>query len=210
MRLHEGEPEFGPGRCEPIASLVGELMSRKSSPSGPFLMAIDGRSSNGKSTVAAEIATVVPGSTVVHTDDIAWWHSRFDWDDLLVDGIIAPLRRGEDVNYRPPAWEAREREGTITIPSEAPLVVIEGVGAGRGSIAEHVDAVIWVQADLDITERRNRERVEAGEIDQAGYEGWMAEEVPFLASERIWERADLIVSGASALRAGSGVLVLRP
>ncbi len=72
-----------------------------------------------------------------------------------------------------------------------------------------MDAVIWVQADLNITERRNRERVEAGEIDQAGYEDWMSEEIPFQASERTWERADLIVSGASTVEPGCDVLVLR-
>jgi hypothetical protein len=209
VRLHEVEPEFGPGRWRPIASLVDELMARKASGSGPFLLAIDGRSSNGKSMLADRIAAVVPGTSVVHTDDVAWWHSRFGWDDLLITGVIAPLRRGEAVHYRPPAWDARGRQGSITVPAEATLVVIEGVGSGRRSLADHVDAVIWLQADLDITERRDRARVEAGEISQVSYEGWMAEEVPFQANERTWERANLIVSGASAVAAGSDVLVLR-
>jgi uridine kinase len=207
--LHEVEPDFGPGRWQPNATAIGELVARASSRSGPFLLAIDGRSSNGKSTLAEHIAAVMPDTSVVHTDDVAWWHSPIGWDDLLIAGVIAPLRRGEAVDYRPPAWGARDREGSITVPAEATLVVIEGVGSGRRSLAKHMQAVIWVQADLDITERRNRERVEAGEIDEAGYEGWMSEEIPFQASERTWERADLIVSGASSAEAGCDLLVLR-
>ena len=76
--------------------------------------------------------------------------------------------------------------------------MIEGVGAGRASLAERVDAVIWVHSDPAVRERRSRERIEADEIDTAGYEGWMAEEVPFQAKERTWDRADVIVSGESA------------
>lgn len=30
----------------------------------------------------------VPGSVVVHTDDVAWQHSRFGWADLLNEGIL--------------------------------------------------------------------------------------------------------------------------
>ena len=81
--------------------------------------------------------------------------------------------------------------------------MIEGVGAGRASsLAERVDAVIWVHADPAVTERRNRECIEAGEIDAEGYEGWMSEEVPFQAAERTWDRADVIVAGDSAVTRG--------
>jgi hypothetical protein len=207
VALHEIEPAFGPGESLPIASVLRQLTAPKLSGSGPFLLAIDGRSSSGKSTLAGRVAAVLPGTSVVHTDDIAWWHSRFGWDDLLVGGVIAPLRCGEAVDFRPSAWDARDRPGSITVPADASMVAIEGVGAGRRSLAAYLDAVIWVHADRDITERRDRERIRAGEIDQAGYEGWMSEEIPFQATERTWERADLIVSGTSSIDAPD-VLVL--
>jgi hypothetical protein len=209
VRHHDGEPGFGPGVRLPIIAVVGELMRGRRPPLGPFVVAIDGRSSNGKSTLAERVAAQVPRATVVHTDDVAWRHSRFDWDDLLMAGVIEPLRRGEAVNYRPPAWDAHRRPGAITVPADAGLVAIEGVGAGRASLAAHVDALIWVQTDLDVTERRDRARVEAGEIDAAGYEAWMSEEVPFQARERTWERADLVVSGSSTADDPTEVVVLR-
>jgi hypothetical protein len=175
------------------------------------VLAIDGRSSAGKSTIARRIARLVPRTAIVHTDDLAWWHSRFGWDDLLVAGVLAPLRRGEAVDYRPPAWEARGRPGSIRVPAEAALVVIEGVGSGRASLAGHVDAVVWVDTAPGVGKRRDRERVESGEIDQVTYAGWMAEEVPFLAADRPWERADVVVSGSSAVAdPESDIVVLRP
>ncbi|HUP86058.1 MAG TPA: hypothetical protein VM143_10365 [Acidimicrobiales bacterium] len=198
MRLHDGEPFFGPGRREPVATTLEQILAAKSPPTGPFILAIDGRSSNGKSTLAAQIAAARPMTAVVHTDDIAWWHSRFGWDNLLVDGVIIPVRRGQQVDFRPPAWDERDRPGSVTVPSDATLVVVEGVGSARRSLAPHLDAIIWVHTDLDVTERRDAVRVAAEETDQAGYEGWMAEEVPFQAAQRTWERADVIVSGEDA------------
>jgi hypothetical protein len=161
--------------------------------------------------LAGRIARLVPGSAIVHTDDLAWWHSRFGWDDLLVAGVIAPLRRGEAVDYRPPAWEARRRPGSITVPAGAALVVIEGVGSGRASLGGHVDAVVWVDVAPGVAERRDRERVGAGELDTATHAGWMAEEVPFLAEDRPWARADVVVSGSCPVAdPESEIVVLRP
>jgi len=213
VRLHEFEPPQGDGHVEPLRHVVAGLLGRRRpTATGPFLLAIDGRSSSGKSTLAARIAEVTLHAEIVHTDDIAWWHSRFGWDDLLIDNVIDPLRRGESVVYRPRAWDERRRGGCIAVKGDAVLVVIEGVGAGRSSIAERVDSVIWVQSDLDVTDGRNEQRIDAGEIDLAGYEGWMLEEIPFQAEQRTWERADLVVCGTSEVPHNPDVqvLVLRP
>lgn len=114
MRLHEGESPFGDGHVEPLRH-VADLERRRTSVSGPYLLAIDGRGSNGKSMLATRIAALMPNSGIVRTDDIAWFHRRFGWDDLLIQSIIETLRRGESVAYRPPAWEALGRDGCIAV-----------------------------------------------------------------------------------------------
>ena len=174
----------------------------------PFLLAIDGRSSSGKSTLARRIADVTPRSAVVHIDDLAWWHSPLAWDDLLIEGVIAPLRRGERVDYRPPAWDVRGRQGSVTVPAGPEFVVIEGVGAGRSTLAPFFDAIVWVQSDIAVMAKRDASRVTAGEIDRKGYENWMAEEIRFQASERTWDRADAVVSGSGRALPHDQILVL--
>jgi uridine kinase len=188
--LYRGEPEAGPWRVVPVGEVL-DLLGR------PRILAVDGRSGGGKTTVANRLATAVPGTTVLHTDDVAWYHAFFDWADLMRDGILAPLRNGGPVAYRPPAWDERGREGAITVLAGCPLVIVEGVGIGRRELSDYVDALLWVQTDEDEARRRGLARDGA---DAAGFWAeWQAAEDPFQAAQRPWERAGLVVSGAPDL-----------
>jgi hypothetical protein len=189
-RLYVGEPAAGPWRAVPIVEAL-DLLGH------PRVLAVDGRSGGGKTTVALRLATAVPGATVLHTDDVAWYHAFFDWADLMRDGILAPLRAGQDVAYRPPAWDERGRDGTITAPAASPLVIVEGVGIGRRELAGYVDALLWVQTDEHEARRRGLARDGADRADF--WAEWQAAEDPFQAEQRPWERAGLIVSGAPDL-----------
>jgi hypothetical protein len=186
-RLYAGEPAAGPWRAVPVTEVLAQL-------GRPRILAVDGRSGGGKTTVARRLAAAVPGATVLHTDDVAWYHAFFDWADLMRDGILAPLRAGEDVAYRPPAWDERGRDGAVTSSGASPLVIVEGVGIGRRELAGYFDALVWVQTDADEARRRGLARDGA---DAAGFWAeWQAAEDPFQAEQRPWERAGLIVSGA--------------
>ncbi len=197
MALERGEPLAGPWHVEPLAQLVRALVADVNVHSRPKVLAIDGRSSNGKTTLAARIENLIPRSVVIHTDDIAWSHSRFGWTDLIIDGVLIPARSGQPVRYRPPAWDTHDRPGFIEVPAGTELLVIEGVGAGRRELVHLVDALIWIQSDLRVTEQRNVDRVglPGGSPDVAAHQAWMAEEIPFVAEQRPWERADIIASG---------------
>jgi hypothetical protein len=158
--------------------------------------------------LASCLAEVAARSTVVHTDDIAWWHSRFGWSDLLTQGVIEPFQAGETVAFRPPAWDDRGREGSITVPVETSLLIIEGVGSSRQELATWANASVWVQTDEDAIAARNVARIEAGETTSAGLAGWMSEEFPFLADDRPWERATAVVAGTGELAHTDGAEVL--
>ncbi|HET6529782.1 MAG TPA: hypothetical protein VFH03_04075 [Actinoplanes sp.] len=168
-------------------------------PGAPSIVAIDGRSASGKTTLAGRLAAAVPGAAVVHTDDIAWHQAVLDWTDLLVEGVLRPVRAGRPVRYRPPQWDRLGRPGAVEVPDGAPLVLVEGVGAGRRDLAAWYDAVIWVETDPGLTTRRDGARVAAGETTPAIYGAWMAEENPFVERERTWERADLVVNGSGTV-----------
>lgn len=204
MSLVPGEPAAGPWRVATVDELVTLVFDAVGAPArGPAVVAVDGRSAAGKTTLAGRLAGAVPASAVVHTDDVAWNHSFFDWADLLVAGVLEPARRGLAVRYRPPAWREHGRPGAIEVPEGCDLLVLEGVGAGRRELGSLLDAVIWVQSDVGEAQRRGIARDVAlgghGGPDQttAFWEQWMAEELPFLEHQRPWVRASVFVAGAS-------------
>jgi len=145
LQLAPEEPEAAPWRAAPLTQVI-EILTRPrtgvSTGDHPVVLAMDGRSSSGKTTLAGRIHDAVPGSAVVHTDDIAWYHSRFGWVDLLVDGILTPARGGGAVDFQPPCWPEHGRGGSINVPACCPLLIIEGVGAGRREAAHLTDALV--------------------------------------------------------------------
>ena len=192
-----------PGADQWRAFLIAELleMHLPGRPAGQrVVVAIDGRSSSGKTTLAHRMASVTQRAAVVHADDVAWWHSRFDWVELLLDGIIKPFQAGRQVVFRPPAWKGRGREGAINVNPESSVLIVEGVGCSRLEVARWLDASVWVQADEKVLAKRNAARIASGETTSAGVAGWMSEELPFLAADRPWERATKIVAGTPELR----------
>lgn len=190
VELPDGEPDFRPWRAATVDDVLDRL-------GRPRVLAVDGRSGSGKTTFARGL-----GGVMVHSDDVAWHHDFFDWADLLATGVLEPWRRGEDVAYRPPAWDERSRPGAIVVPADATMLVIEGVGVGRRALAPLVDALVWVQTDRALATRRGLAR---DDDDVAFWEEWEAVERPFLATERPWERADLVASGA-----GPGIMIATP
>lgn len=180
-----------------ISGLTGPLLESLVPGTGRRLVLVDGRSGSGKTTVAARIAALL-GAAVVHTDDVAWHLHPIDWADELAAGVLDPWTRGEPVDYRPPGWLARGRPGSIVVPPTRVLVV-EGVGAGRASLAARADLVVWVDSDAAEARRRGIARdVADGRTPREAerfWDEWAAHEDPFLAAEHPWARAHLTVNG---------------
>jgi hypothetical protein len=131
----------------------------------------------------------------VHTDDLAWHHAVLAWDDLLVDGVLTPVRAGHAVRFRPPAWDARGRDGAVEVPAGLSHLLVEGVGVGRAALDAAFDVHLWVETPRAARLARDAVRVAAGEISPSAYAGWMAEEDAHLTADRPWERAPIIVAG---------------
>ncbi len=182
---------------EELAAELGDLARGGPHPVG--LVAVDGHSASGKTTLARRLATALPRAAVLHSDDLAWHHSLFDWRELLLDGVLKPLWAGETVDYRPPPWVERGRAGSIQLPVATQTVILEGVGASRRDLVDLVDAAVWVETDEPERARRDEERIAAGEVTREIYESWMAVENPFIAADQPWTRASAIVAGNSPL-----------
>jgi uridine kinase len=180
---------------EVLAATITALAGRRR----PAVVAVSGHSSSGKTTLAGRLAAVIPDAQVLHTDDLAWHHGVFAWDELLIRDVLPVVRSGRPLRYRPPAWIERGRSGEIELDGDLAFLVVEGVGASQRSVRDQLDVVIWVETEEPTRIARDVGRVAAGEISPAGYLSWMGEENAHLISERPWESADLIVYGGEAL-----------
>ncbi len=177
-----------------IATVATGVRAIARSVARPVIVAVDGRSGSGKSTVASDLRARLDGAPVIHTDDVAWHHSFFDWWPLMREALLLPIRSGQSVHWRPPSWVARGRGGSIDVPA-SPIVMVEGVSASRRELADLLDATIWVAGDLVEQERRGVLRDGGDAAAQRFWDEWQAEERPLLAADRPWERADLLVLG---------------
>lgn len=195
MRLYDGEnPVADALQLGDAAAVAAQI---RATASGFTVIAVDGRSGGGKTTLASELAKHLDAA-LLHTDDFAWWHSLFDWAPMLIENGIEPLRRGEAITFRPEAWIERDREGAIeATPSQ--FVIVEGVGAGQTAMREHLDQIVWVQTDADFARQRGLARDLAERPDPAEaerfWDEWQTSEDPFQAAQRTWAVAGFVFSG---------------
>lgn len=196
MRVGPGETLIARWGVIRIEELVERLLRSGSGKNrSPRFIAVDGRSGGGKSTLAERLQRRIPHSTIIHTDDIAWHHSFFDWSDLLINGILRPVQEDGTVAYRPSAWEKRGRQGAILVPKGCTVVLIEGVGASRDEVRPWLTASVWIQSDTDEAESRGIARDGGTEEAKRFWMDWMSQENAFLERHRPWAHATAIVNG---------------
>lgn len=201
----DDEPRFVAGARVPVAQIRERLLAARDG-DRPVVIAVNGRSASGKSTLAARLADA-SGWCVLATDDLAWWHSFFGWADLMRE-VLEPARRGEAVSMTPPAWREHGRRGVVEVPAGCEAIVVEGVGSSRRELADLLDAAIWVHTALTVIEAREVHRIATGHVSTSLQHDWMTEELAVLADDRPWSRADLVISGTDCDE--RGVLTLEP
>ncbi len=211
--LEPEEPAADRWRQTQLDELVDRLRTTAAAQrTRPLVVAIDGRSASGKTTLADRLSSRLPDTTVVRTDDLAWHEPLFGWAHLLRDEVLRPAAQGAAVSFAPPAWAARGRPGTIDVPATTKILLVEGVGAADAAVADLVDLIVWVQADRDAARSRGLERDLAsganGDRAQtlAFWSAWYDAERAHLAADRPWERADVVVLGTPPPDAPEDVL----
>ncbi len=160
----------------------------------PVIIAVDGRSGAGKTTLAVELAARLREHhkvSLFHLEDIyPGWNGLAAGIERYVTTVLAPLRRGLAAEWVSWDWEMHyDGAGHTTLPAE--IVVVEGVGAAAEAARPLVDAVVWVEAPEEDRRRRAMDR------DGSGYEPywdtWAAQEQEWLDTDDVPAHADIHV-----------------
>ncbi|RKE17861.1 uridine kinase [Streptomyces sp. TLI_171] len=125
---------------------------------GPVrLVAVDGHAGSGKTTFAGRLAAALGGAPVVHLDDLATHQEPFGWVGRLRAEVLAPLARGERARHGVYDWTTRAFAAEREVPP-APVVLLEGVGAGRRAVRPALAALLWMELDQAAARARGEER----------------------------------------------------
>ncbi|MFF6807263.1 uridine kinase [Streptomyces sp. NPDC012616] len=165
---------------------------RRLSPScGPVrLIGVDGHAGSGKSTFAGRLAQALDGAPVLHLDDIASHDELFSWTGRLLSQVIEPFGRGDSAHYTPYDWRAHRFGPPRTLPA-APVVLVEGVGAGRRALRPFLACLLWMEVPPEESWTRGRAR--DGAEQRAFWDGWVPAEVRHFAEDPSRPHAALLV-----------------
>ena len=162
------------------------------------LVAVDGPSGAGKTTVAARLAGQCAEAglavAVVPTDHFATWADPVSWWPRLVDGVLVPLREGRPGRYRRTDWSTGvPRPGDDVVVPVPDVLLVEGMSAGRSSVRPWLTSLVWVELpDPDV--RLARAVARDGEASRPLLAAWQRFERGWFAVDGTRAAADVHVS----------------
>ncbi|RAN71291.1 aminodeoxychorismate synthase, component I [Bacillus sp. SRB_336] len=168
----------------------------------PVIIAVDGRSGAGKTTVALELAALLRRHRTVslfHLEDIyPGWDGLADGVERYVSTVLAPLAEGRPAQWTPWNWDtgtwATADDAGSRTTAVADVVLVEGVGAAHAAARDLVDVVVWVEAPAEARKRRALER--DGDTYATFWDRWAAQEDELFAGGDVAAAADIVVDGS--------------
>jgi anthranilate synthase component 1/para-aminobenzoate synthetase len=177
----------------------------------PVIIAIDGRSGAGKTTLAVELAArlrVHHKVSLFHLEDIyPGWNGLAAGVERYVSTVLTPLSRGEAATWISWDWEKHyDGDSRVTLPAE--IVIVEGVGAASAEARPLLSAVIWAESPDDV--RRTRALDRDGATYEPYWDQWAAQETEWLGGDDVPHHADVRVHNLADGSAVTDLLQLLP
>ncbi|BCJ56598.1 dephospho-CoA kinase [Micromonospora endophytica] len=172
------------------------------------VLAIEGRSGAGKSSLADAVADQLD-ATLLRMDDLyPGWDGLRAGAEALRAWVLEPLARSP--RTQPPArpeqaqlaaarwrkWDwAASRYGPWQPLPDRGWLVVEGVGSGARDAAPYLSGIVWVEAPTAL--RRARALARDGDTYAPHWARWAAQETEFHTAEDLPGRADLIIDNST-------------
>ena len=189
VRLVTYRPAGGadPGDVASLMALVEDAESRCGTTT---VVAIDGLSGSGKSSLADAVARHFE-APIVHMDDLyPGWDGLAVAVDLVTTQVLEPLARGERAAYRRWDWHRSRWAETVPVP-DAPVLVLEGCGCSVRPAGDYAAVRVWVEAAAEV--RKDRGIARDGAAYAPHWDRWMAQERALFAADGTRERAHLVI-----------------
>jgi uridine kinase len=154
------------------------------------VMAIDGRSGAGKTSLAAMLGGQLKAPVVSLEGLYGGWDGLEHGIDLLVSEILEPLAAGQAARVPRYDWVSKEwAEPVLLAPPD--VLIVEGVGAGALRAAAFESLLMWLEVPAPIRKKRALDR--DGDTFAPYWDRWSAQEDLMLAREHTPDRADIII-----------------
>ena len=179
-----------------LLSRINALLSH----GGGALVAIDGGSASGKSTLAAQLAEMHP-CTVFHMDDfflppqlrtperLGQPGGNVHWERFARE-VLMPVSKGEAVRYRPFDCTIMDFGPEISVRSEE-LVIVEGSYSMHPELAGLYDLKVFLSISPE--EQRRRALARNGEGAGMFFEKWIPLENRYFDAFDIKGKSDVVI-----------------
>jgi uridine kinase len=155
----------------------------------PFVVAVDGPSGAGKTSLAEQVRAGVERAAVVHLDDFyPGWQGLEAAVPRLVAWVLQPVSVGRPARWRRYDWAKRRYAEWHEVPP-CDVLVVDGVGSGARACAPYLDVLLWVETSE--SERYRRAMARDGVGYRPYWRRWAAAEQVHHAREVTRERADV-------------------
>jgi len=175
-----------------VTGILERLAETVPRTAGTRVLAIDGRSGAGKTTLSAAVAAALrPRPPIVHLEDIyPGWDGLAASTGRLLDWVLDPLARGEPARLRRYDWNRDEYADWVEIPV-TPVLIVEGVGCGVSRCAPYLSLLVYLDAPEPV--RFARAMTRDGEGYRRHWKRWAEQERRQLAEGDPRGNADLII-----------------
>ncbi|MBO7304123.1 MAG: hypothetical protein J6V09_02765 [Clostridia bacterium] len=170
---------------------------------GPLVIAIEGGSASGKTTLAAILRDVYD-CNVFHTDDFFLRPEQRTAERLsevggnidrerLYDEVISPILKGEEICYRPFDCQTGELDEAVTVSAKG-LTVIEGTYSMHPAFDKYYDLGIFLDISPELQKKRIINR-NTPEFANRFFEEWIPLENEYFTKTDVKNRSLCLTIG---------------